>query len=254
MFTPTSDFLSQSCAAQLAPLGSRPAEAAANAALDQIFALAEQSWQARRSSLDYLRSAPPSACRAGCGWCCHQQVGVTPLEAIRIVAFLRALPTEAGKELVTAVHDLNPRTQGMTTGQRADSRLPCAFLGLDGNCRIYPVRPLRCRGLHSIDAGFCAASHSDPEGMRSKLEQGQLSPVYLSVPEAIFDSALSGVLMGLRRLKMAVVSLELHAAVAALLADSRLARRWLGGAVPARALALVPDPPARNHSRNLTQR
>lgn len=237
MFTPSDDFLARSTAAVFAPLPPKPAEDQACAALDQVFALAEQSWQARRSSLDYLRSAPASACRAGCGWCCHQQVGITPLEAIRIAAYLRGQPAD----LTGSLHRVNAQTKGLSTGQRAESRLACAFLSLDGNCRIYPVRPLRCRGLHSIDANFCAASHQDPAGMRAKLEAGQLRPVYLSVPEAIFDSALSGVLMALKKLKMAVVSLELHAAVDALVDDPKLARRWLAGARPDRALALVPD-------------
>jgi len=237
VFTPSDDFLARSAAAAFAPLSPKPSQADACAALDQVFALAEQSWQARRTSLDYLRSAPASACRAGCGWCCHQQVGVTPLEAVRIAVYLQDQPPELSESL----RQVNARTKGMSTGQRAESRLACAFLSLDGNCRIYPVRPLRCRGLHSIDASFCAASHQDPAGMRAKLEAGQLRPVYLSVPEAIFDSALSGVLMALKKLKMTLVSLELHAAVCALLDDQKLAQRWLAGARPDRTLALVPD-------------
>lgn len=241
LFTPSNDFLAQSCAAVFSALAPKPTEEAVNAALDQVFAIAEHSWQARRTSMDYLRGAPPSACKAGCGWCCHQQVGVTPLEAVRINAHLRALPTDQGRELLDQVNGLDARTSGMSTSQRVESRLACAFLSMDGNCRIYPVRPLRCRGLHSIDARFCADSHTDPAGMRAKLEAGQLRPVYLSVPEAIFDSALSGVLMALKKLKITLVSLELTAAVAALAADPRLSRRWLGGAAPDRALALVPD-------------
>jgi len=241
VFTPSDDFLARSAAATFVPLKPKPGEAEACAALDQVFALAEQSWQARRTSLDYLRSAPPSACKAGCGWCCHQQVGITPLEAVRIAVYLRDLPAEQGDALRDNLHRVNALTKGMSTGQRAESRLACAFLSIDGNCRIYPVRPLRCRGLHSIDVGFCAASHQDPAGMRAKMEAGQLRPVYLSVPEAIFDSALSGVLVALKKLKMAVVSLELHAAICALADDPKLARRWLGGAVPDRLLALVPD-------------
>ncbi len=241
MFTPSDDFLARSAAAAFAPLPQKPTEAQACAAMDQVFALAEQSWQARRSSLDYLRSAPASACRAGCGWCCHQQVGITSLEAIRIAAHLRDLAPETAAELVENLRRVNSQTQGLSTGQRAQSRLACAFLSIDGNCRIYPVRPLRCRGLHSIDANFCAASHQDPAGMRIKLEAGQLRPVYLSVPESIFDSALSGVLMALKKLKMTLVSLELHAAVSALVDDPKQARRWMAGARPDRALALVPD-------------
>jgi hypothetical protein len=239
MFAPTDDFLSRACAGILLDLGPRPDVAAACAALDAIFALAEQSWQGRRTSLDYIRSAPPVACKAGCGWCCHQQVGITPVEAVGIAAHLDALPADQGGPLKDAVRALDRKTRGLTTAARAQSGLACAFLGPEGSCRIYPVRPLRCRGLHSVDADFCAASYRDPAGMRSLLEQGKLRPVFLSVPEAIFDSALSGVLMASKRLKWAMVSLELTAAVAALLDQPRLTGKWLAGARPDRSLALV---------------
>lgn len=241
MRTPTTDFLAQSCAELISALGRAPTEAAANAAIDQVFARAEDTWRGRRTSLDYIRTAPPVACHAGCGWCCHQQVGLTSLEAIRIHAYLDDRPADDGAALRADVTRLAAQSRGMSTSKRAASGLACAFLGVDGNCRIYPVRPLRCRGLYSIDEQFCAASHRDPDGMRAKLDQGLLRPVFLSVPEAMFGSALQGVLAGMRRLKLAPLSLELSAAVAALAADARLAARWLAGQTPDRAVHLIPD-------------
>lgn len=238
MFTPSDDFLAHACAAPLLKLGPRPAEAAVAAAMDEVFAIAEATWAARRSGMHYLASAPPPACRAGCGWCCHQQVGITIYEAVRIAAHLGALPPEQGRPLIERTRADAKVTAGLSTAAWAESRRACAFLGSDGTCRIYAVRPLRCRGLYSIDANFCAASCTDPKGMRDKLARGELAPVYLSVPEAIYGSALSGVLAALGRNRAALVSLELTAAIAALLADPRLARRWLAGAKPDKALAL----------------
>lgn len=237
-FTPSEDFLAHACADALAGLGPKPTEAAFVAAMDQVFTVAESTWAARRSGVHYLASAPVPACKAGCGWCCHQQVGITVYEAVRIAAYLRALPPDQGGPLIERTVALAAQTAGMTTAERAKAPVACAFLDAEGHCRIYGVRPLRCRGLYSIDADFCAASCTDPEGMRDKLERGALPPVYLSVPEAIFGSALSGVLMALRRHRAAMISLELSAAVAALLTESRLGRRWLAGAKPDKALAL----------------
>ncbi|MBF0326677.1 MAG: YkgJ family cysteine cluster protein [Alphaproteobacteria bacterium] len=236
MFKPTDDFLSHACAAELAALGPKPGVEAACAALDRVFALAEQSWQVRRTCLDYIRSAPPAACKAGCGWCCHQQVGVTPVEAVRVACYVKDLPAVQKEQMAAAIRDGSLTTAKMNPAQRVAARMPCVFLGVDGNCRIYPVRPLRCRGLYSLDVEFCIASLEDPAGMRAKLESGLLRPVYLSLPEFIFGSALSGVLKASGRLKWAAVSLELTAAVAALLADPRLAARWLAGGRPDRSI------------------
>lgn len=237
MFAPSDDFLSQACAAPLTDLPPKPDDAAVCAAMDQIFALADSVWAARRTSLDYIRTAPPMACRPGCGWCCHQTVGITVPEAIRIATALRHPDSDA--DLRDRVVDLDMKTRGMTPAQRVQAQMACAFLGVDGNCRIYAVRPLRCRGLYSIDADFCEKSCRDPKGMQDKLQQGLLRPVYLTTPETIYNGALSGVLSAVKKRRWALVSLELSSAVAALLADPSLGRKWLAGAKPQRSLSLT---------------
>jgi len=235
MFAPTDDFLAQACAQTLIDLPAKTAETAVCDAMDQIFSLADGVWRSRCSSMDYLRTAPPLACRAGCGWCCHQTVGITVPEAVRIAVALRDLPAD----LTAAVIELDRKTRGMTPAQRVQSQTACAFLGVDGNCRIYHVRPLRCRGLYSTDAKFCEQSCCDPDGMQEKLARGLLQPVFLSLPQGIYDGALSGVLMAVKKRRWALVSLELSAAVAALTADPALIRKWLAGGKPAANLSLT---------------
>ncbi len=240
MLSATEDFLVEAARAELARCWPKPTVAAVCAALDAVFQHAESYWTARRTNVHYMLSAPASACKAGCGWCCHQQVGVSVPEAIRVAAHLAALPEDERAPLVAALRTVDGQTRGMSTGERARSGLPCPFLGADGACRIYAVRPLRCRGLHSIDAGFCKACHDQPEEMGRKLAAGELKPVYLETPERVFDSALAGVLKALQKgAPKVLVSLELAAAVAALLDQPRLAERWLAGARPDRALHLV---------------
>ncbi|MGE5515513.1 MAG: YkgJ family cysteine cluster protein [Bacteroidota bacterium] len=242
MLAASEDFLIEAARGELSRCWPKPTVATLCDALDAVFRLADATWNARRSNLRYVLEAPASACKAGCGWCCHQQVGVSAPEAIRIAAHMRALPEAEAAAMTARVTDTARRTAGMSTHQRATSKVACAFLGADGACMIYAVRPLRCRGLHSIDVDFCIACHEDLDGMRRKLEAGELKPVYLDTPERIYDSALGGVLKALSKAApKAVVSLELTAAVAALLAQPRLAERWLAGARPDKALHLVPD-------------
>ena len=240
MLAATEDFLVEAARAELARCWPKPTIASVCAALDAVFSLAETAWSARRGNLQYLLSAPAPACKAGCGWCCHQQVGVAVPEAVRVAVHLAGLAEDERAPLVAALREVAGQTRGMNTGERARSKLPCPFLGADGACRIYAVRPLRCRGLHSIDAAFCQACFDDPDAMKRKLAAGELKPVYLETPERIFDSALAGVLKALgKAAPKTVVSLELAAAVAALLDNPKLAERWLAGARPESSLHLV---------------
>lgn len=241
MLAASEDFLIEAARAELSRCWPKPTLAALCDALDAVFRLADATWNARRSNVRYMLEAPASACKAGCGWCCHQQVGVSAPEAIRIALHLRDLPQAEGAAMAKRVVDVAERTKGMNTHQRATSKLACPFLGADGGCMIYAVRPLRCRSLHSIDVDFCVACYEDLDGMRRKMEAGELKPVYLDTPERIYDSALAGVLKALSKgAPKAVVSLELAAAVAALLDQPKLAERWLAGARPDKTLHLVP--------------
>ncbi|MDA8230396.1 MAG: YkgJ family cysteine cluster protein [Magnetospirillum sp.] len=242
MLAQPQDFLADTVRATLARCWPRPAAATVAAAMDEVFRLAEGCWEARRTGVGYLSGSPASACAPGCGWCCHQQVGVSVPEAVAIARHVGALPRAERDALAERVGAADRRTRGLTTHGRARARIACAFLGADGRCLIYAVRPLRCRGLHSIDAGFCADCHSDIDSMRAKLESGLLAPVFLDVPAQLFDSALAGVLAALRaHAPKAVVALELHAALHALFADPRLGERWLAGRAPDPALHLRPD-------------
>lgn len=244
MLAASEDFLIEAARGELSRCWPKPTVDAVCTALDAVFRLADATWNARRANVRYMLEAPAPACKAGCGWCCHQQVGVSAPEAIRIAAHIRALPEAEGGPMAARVKQVAESTRGMTTLKRAQARTACPFLGADGGCMIYAVRPLRCRGVHSIDVDFCIACYEDLEGMRAKLQAGELKPVFLDTPERIFDSALAGVLKALGKgAPKAVVSLEMSAAVAALLANPKLGERWLMGARPDKALHLMPEAP-----------
>ncbi|MGE5482930.1 MAG: YkgJ family cysteine cluster protein, partial [Bacteroidota bacterium] len=104
-----------------------------------------------------------NACRAGCAWCCHVQVAVSPLELLRIVAFLEHNLSASDRESITeSVLDLDARTRGLGWQEREESRLPCALLK-DGRCIVYRVRPARCRAWSSADSETCRAAYERPE-------------------------------------------------------------------------------------------
>ncbi len=245
MFANSHAFLADGVRAVLDPCWPKPDPAAVCAAMDEAFRMADGAWDGRRLGLDYLRSAPAAACKVGCGWCCHQQVGVTVIEAVRIARHLGDLPADEGGALMARVTDTARRTAGMTTGERARSKIACAFLGADGRCMIYAVRPLRCRGLYSIDVQFCIDCHEKVDEMLARLERGEVKPAFLETPERIYDAALAGLVALLRaRAPKALVTLELSAAVVALLRNPKLAALWLAGRAPDAAARLRPDPPA----------
>ena len=248
MLPPIQDFLSDQVRARLDSCWPKPDPAAVVAAMDAVFEMADAAWEARRHSLDYLRTAPPAACASGCGWCCHQQLGVSVPEAVRLAAHLAALPADERAGFERRLIDTDRRTRGMTTSERARARVACAFLGADGRCMVYAVRPLRCRGVYSIDREFCIACYDDIDAMRQRLAHGQLKAVFLDVPARIYDSALAGVIDVLvRHARKAAVALEIVAAIRALVDDPSLGRRWLAGRAPDPALHLRPDPPEQTH-------
>lgn len=106
-----------------------------------------------------LRADPPVepiACKAGCSWCCRKGVDVTIPEASMIAGFLEGeLPPVARNVLVDKVLAIADKTANLTPIQRQQMAEPCAFLGRDGSCTVYDVRPLLCRATLANDSDLC---------------------------------------------------------------------------------------------------
>lgn len=104
------------------------------------------------------------ACRAGCGWCCHQPVYVTSAEAIALVSHL--LMTWSRERLTALRRLLKERINERIAlgGNRGAllKGLPCAFLDEENSCGVHPGRPLACRGHLSTSASACAERFADP--------------------------------------------------------------------------------------------
>ncbi len=134
-------------------------------ALDQIAADLDRTvdeWFARARATGRPEDRP--ACRRGCAFCCHQLVPLTTLEAQRIGAYLSSLPRhqrrQIGVSLETHLGRFTQWAKNRPAGDVRDrtvnldylrQRIPCPFLGSESECRIYPVRPLLCRGHHALE-------------------------------------------------------------------------------------------------------
>ncbi len=102
----------------------------------------------------------PIACQAGCDHCCYNQVEVTPPEALVIGHFIeRQFSREERQRLLARLKNSLEVMAGKRKREIARIReeLPCPLLQVQ-KCSVYQVRPLVCRGMHSLDAGQCRRS------------------------------------------------------------------------------------------------
>ncbi len=107
----------------------------------------------------WQESGMVSACQRGCMYCCTVRVSVTIPELIRMVNYARAnLSPEQLDSIKERARANAPLTHG-TTNLGYPPRLPCAFLDMDGTCRVYAAWPLMCRREHALDATECKAAY-----------------------------------------------------------------------------------------------
>jgi hypothetical protein len=140
------------------------------------------------------------ACRRGCAFCCHVDVTVTPLEAIRLARHEQA----AGR-----AHPL---------GASGARHAPCPLLAA-GECTVYAVRPFACRSLFSPDAKACEAGFAGTD---------EVFVPSLEWPRFLASGYITGEVAALDDLRLASHLVELRRALALLLADPTALPRWLG--------------------------
>jgi hypothetical protein len=143
-------------------------------------------------------------CRRGCAFCCHVDVDVTPLEAIRLARRERAGARRA--EIASAA-------------ARGGRRGPCPLL-VAGACSQYEFRPFACRSLFSPDAAKCEAGFV---GAASVLVPS------LDWPRFLACGYITGEIAALDDLGLASHLVELRGSLALLLADDGALARWLNG-------------------------
>lgn len=98
----------------------------------------------------------PVACVKGCDHCCYQLVRVSAPEVFRIVRYLNDEIDNSDREkIMDRVRLLDKATRGINSKARLNIKKPCAFLGSDGLCSIYSVRPLSCSEFTSYNVQDC---------------------------------------------------------------------------------------------------
>lgn len=180
-------------------------------------------WEWAVRSFEAAHPLPePVACRPGCSSCCYNQVELTPPEAFLIADFLtQGVAPARLPGLAAALKEEWNRRRGLSPPELARRRreFPCPFLSGD-HCAIYPVRPLLCRAMHSLDAGLC----------RHSLEAEALLPDRYYEHRHDFARAVSqGLTEGAQSLGCQAMPLDLIAALTKILADPQALPRWLKG-------------------------
>lgn len=203
-------------------------------------ARADRAWSDAAAAVD--RAGPaPIACRAGCAWCCHQAVAVLPAEALTIAAYLRrTLPAAELSGLIERLPTAAPRPGAAATRSLAERA--CAFLE-GGRCRIYPVRPFRCRGVQSRDAEICRWDAEHPGAPPSARPQRAISAPFVTLAARLADAAARGVAAACLEAGLDHANLELESGVRLALTAVDAAQGYRAGEKLFAAAALMPEEP-----------
>lgn len=164
----------------------------------------------------------PVACRAGCAWCCHQAITTTVPEVFLIASQVKKRLTPEEQVALRQRLETNVaayRRQGPEHYNRANH--PCAFLQTHGQCRIYEIRPLLCRGYHSTDVNACRQAYE---------QQTPISPAV--TPQNLLAPALGmahGLALGAGEAEWAPTQIDLQTGVLIALETPDATQQWLDG-------------------------
>jgi Fe-S-cluster containining protein len=158
------------------------------------------------------------ACRAGCNFCCHLQVQVLPHEAIALFRYLQSRMAPATADRVR--RRIRENVQASVASGHAVARRACAFL-IEGECSAYEARPSACAAYHSVSRQRCEQSFEDPTLPSGTVALEALMVVALALEEGINEA--------LQAQGVSHTPIELHTAVAALLANPARIARWRAG-------------------------
>lgn len=107
-------------------------------------------------------------CRKGCAHCCEFRVEALPVESLRIAEYLRSLAGEAAEEWTRKLENHARYAKGRS---ERDYQKKCSFMDKEGACRIYEVRPFKCRVYHSLDDEACRVHRKNYKvGLLGQLE------------------------------------------------------------------------------------
>ena len=158
------------------------------------------------------------ACRSGCTYCCMVPVAASAPEVLAIATFVRERFDEERQAALDRRVEANiAATEGMDMSQRDRVRLDCPFLEA-GECTVYEVRPIACRGYSSYSVEDCREDYEHPgtgvEGHTNGLR------------ELVFGAIREGLAIACKSASVEHRLLELVRAYKIASEDSTLAETW----------------------------
>jgi Fe-S-cluster containining protein len=192
----------------------------------QAARVAEIVHQVFEASLAQTPAKLDTACRKGCGYCCHAWVAATAPEVFLIARHLQSRADSKqsdssadwlAPDTVTARASVNV---GLDIAARFGAKLPCVFLA-DNACSIYAVRPTVCRQVSSTNLTTCVEEF-----------EGQGLGEDITVSKTFLDHARNCRLPLLAALQAAGLpgqAYELSAAITRALETPKAEARWLAG-------------------------
>ena len=133
--------------------------------------------------------------------------------------FLRAsLRPKELSQLQQRLAATDETTRGMESYQNVCAKMICPLL-VDGECSVYPVRPIACRVYHSLNLADCESPLDDEH--RSVTIRPDISGLSMGIS--------AGLTEGLRAVGLQTRLLELVAGLRIAMDEPGLATRWLTG-------------------------
>jgi Fe-S-cluster containining protein len=124
-------------------------------------------------------------CGRSCSDCCTLAVFTTFPEARQIAAEITPELAVAVRSQVDRIRTFLPQASDFKSFLRLHRRPggTCPFLGGDGACNIYPLRPLACRALLSTrNNAWCAVDFSELHSGEKQAYLSSLDPAVVAVP------------------------------------------------------------------------
>lgn len=171
--------------------------------------LHQASGEAWKQGCEFFPEAPARVqCGAGCHWCCHEPILVSPLDAM-------------GAALADLGHPVEYALPTRVRSQLRRIYQPCPLLR-EGQCSVYDARPVICRAFHSTSVEVCRRKFQDQDSNReSPMELGLYG--FTGLPQ-------EGMLQALEEVGLDRQPVILGVAVADLRRDfESLSRDWLEG-------------------------
>jgi Fe-S-cluster containining protein len=146
------------------------------------------------------RQSLPIVCGRGCNGCCEEMIMISQPEAIAVARWLMQAENQASRDAFLAAYPAWKAAAGDGPTRLADAltkrddagylklhvaqwqkRVLCAF-NRDGECSVYPVRPLTCRNAHALETASRCSGENDGSHPASRLEFAPLD-TYLATAQ-----------------------------------------------------------------------